>query len=157
MVQPALPVRVDSNRYPRPTGWLAAKAAGLRLYAESRNRLRAVRDESVDMSQTLTKSEMPLASASPLSDSPPPDSDRTLRRTMFLVGHQLHSLMVANNKLPEELASDFGISVDTIEQIMLGHTKDLTVAQLAAIAKVFGVNLVVGFTPPTLPSPPTKT
>jgi hypothetical protein len=102
-----------------------------------------------------------VATESPPAPTPAPNLDRQFRLAMLRVGTQLSALLVAKGKLPEELASDFSVNPDLIKAILVGDSKDLTVAQLQAFAKVFDVNLVVRFEvippPPTPPSAPTKT
>jgi hypothetical protein len=101
---------------------------------------------------------LPLRVPDPPAPAPAPTpvlpatEDREFRLSMLRIGAQLSALLVTKNKLPEELAKDFGISSETIEGILLGQARGLSVAQLQAIAKVFVVKLLVGFEMPPSPS-----
>lgn len=85
----------------------------------------------------------------PATDVPPaPPLDRPFRQMRFTLGHQLHSMMMQKQMLPEELAAGVGAPVAEVDDLILGRAADVVLTRLVAIGAFLGFPFVAFFATP---------
>lgn len=89
---------------------------------------------------------------SPVADAPPATPaaplDRPFRQMRFTLGHQLHSMMMQKQMLPEELAAGVGAPVAEVDDLILGRAADVVLTRLVAIGAFLGFPFVAFFATP---------
>jgi DNA-binding Xre family transcriptional regulator len=78
----------------------------------------------------------------------PPIVDPKLRRALIGIGGRLSVMMELRDKMPEALAREVGLSLETIEQVRAGTEPDIGLRSLAAICSALGVPLQIGVSMP---------